>query len=152
MSSTIPGMNQQVVPDPTQMRRYLEQGLTQAQIVEQWEEDSGARVSRSAIGMAIGRYGLKSARPRERYMDTIPWKLNPEHQASPEARLLRFEARRRRGLELAERERVWLNGWLAELADDGKVVMYDPRTVEGFWYVARTDEDDDPVIRRPKED
>ena len=143
--------NQQVVPDPTQMRRYLAQGLSQREIAEQYEADTGIKVSRSAIGMAISRYGLKSSRPRDRYTDMIPWVLRPEHMHSAEARLLRFEGRRRRGLDLSDADLTWLNNWLAELDEDKKVVMYDERTPQGWWYVERTEDDDDPVIRRPVE-
>jgi hypothetical protein len=141
--------NQTVVPDPTQMRRYLDKGLTQSQIVEQWEKDSGTRASRSAIGMAISRYGMKSSRPRERYMDMIPWKLNPEHMHHPEARLLRLEGRVRRGLGLTDSELTWLRNWRRELDDKNAVIVYRPETDQGFWWVDRTDEDDD-IIRRPK--
>lgn len=143
-------MVEQRVPDATQMRRYLELGLSQSQIVEQWEKDSNVRVSRSAIGMAISRYGLKSSRPRERYMDTLPWKLNQEHYYHPDARLLRLEGRRRRGKSLTDKEQTWLNGWLKEIQDKEAVIIYRPETEQGFWWVPRTDEDDDPVIRRPE--
>lgn len=138
-----------IVPEKTQLRRYLDQGLTQKQIVEQYESDTGIKCSRSAIAMAISRYGLTSARPRDRYMDMLPWKLAAEHQYLPEARLLRFEARRRRGLDLTERERKWLTTWLKMLDDKQAVVTYDPRTTEGFFLIPRT-EDDDDIIRRPK--
>lgn len=140
--------NQTVVPDQTQMRRYLDEGLTQAQIVERWEKDSGLKASRSAIGMAISRYGLKSSRPRERYMDMIPWKLEPEHMNVPEARLLRLEGRVRRGKDLTPTELRWLRGWRNELEEKGAVIVYRPETEQGFWWVPRTDEDDD-IVRRP---
>lgn len=139
-----------IVPDSTQMRRYLDQGLSQRQIADAYEKDTGIKVSRSAIGMAIGRYGLKSSRPAERYMDMLPWDIAAEHQYLPEARLLRFEARRRRGLELADREMTWLGNWLTMLEEKNAVVTYDPRTKEGFWLVPRTPEDGADIIRRPK--
>lgn len=100
--------------------------------------------------MAISRYGLKSSRPRDRYMDMLPWRLAPEHQDHPDARLLRFEARRRRGLDLNDRELTWLSGWLKKLDDEQAVIVYRPETTEGFWWVERTDDDDD-LIRRPVE-
>lgn len=137
-----------IVPDKTQMRSYLKAGLSQKQIVEQYEKDTGIKVSRSAIAMAISRYGLKSSRPRERYMDMIPWDVAMEHQHLPEVRLLRFEARRRRGLDVSDTDMTWLNNWLIELDDKNAVVTYDARTDQGFWLVPRT-EDDDDIVRRP---
>lgn len=150
MSRTIASTMKEVVPDKAQLRKYLAAGLTQKQIVEQYEKDTGIKVSRSAIGMAISRYGLKSSRPRDRYMDMIPWQLSPAHQDHPDARLLRFEARRRRGLDLNDRELTWLSGWLKKLDDEQAVIVYRPETTEGFWWVERTDDDDD-LIRRPVE-
>lgn len=150
MSSSMDAMKT-IVPDPTQMRRYLELGLTQQQIVEQYEKDTGIRCGRSAIGMAISRYGLSSSRPRDRYMDMIPWKLEPEHQQHPDARLLRLEGRRRRGRDISERDLTWLTNWLTSLEEQNAVIIYRPETVEGFWFVPRTEEDDD-IIRRPDDE
>lgn len=139
-----------IVPDKTQMRSYLKAGLSQQQIAEQYEKDTGIRVSRSAIAMAISRYGLSSVRPRDRYMDMIPWQLKPEHQDHPDARLLRFEARRRRGLDLNDRELTWLTNWLDRIEHENAVIIYRPETTEGFWWLSRT-EDDTDIIRRPTE-
>ena len=137
-----------IVPDKTRMEAYLNRGLTQAQIAEQYEKDTGIRVSRAAIGMAIGRYGLESNKPRPRYEDMIPWKLNPEHLMATEARLLRFEARRRRGLDLSKKNLDYLNNWLDLLAEKNAVVDYDPDA--GFRWVERRPGEVD-IIRRPED-
>lgn len=148
MSGATFGGMQQIVPDKTQMRRYLDKGLSQAGIVEQYEEDTGIRVSRSAIAMAIGRYGLKSSRPRPRYMDTLPWKVEPEHRDHNDARMLRLEGRRRSGGSLTGKELRILEAWLDLLKERGAVIEYEPRTKKGFFWVPRTDADDD-IVRRP---
>lgn len=135
----------QVVPSKTEMREYLRRGLTQKQIAEI------AGCSRSAISMAIERYELKSARPRARYMDLLPWKVSNEHRMRAQARLLRLESRRRQGKAIGERDRVWLNNWLTWLDDQNAVVMYDPDTKPGFFYVPREESDDD-IVRRPPEE
>lgn len=139
-----------LVPDKTKLKSYLNKGMTQKQIVEQWEADSGIRVSRSAIAMAINRYGLESAKPRARYEDMLPWRVIEEHRMATEARLLRMEARRRRGLPLDQEQLTWLTHWREELDKANAVVTYDPNTVEGFFWVHREPTDDD-IIRRPKD-
>lgn len=138
--------HEQLVPDKTQMRRYLEQGLTQQKIVEAWERDSGIRVSRSAIAMAIQRYDLKSAHERRRYEELIPWEVSSEHVRQPQARLLRFEGRRRAGLPLTHAEETWLTNWKQELEDANAVVFYSPET--GFQYTERLPEHGDDLIDR----
>lgn len=138
-----------IVPDSNQMRRYLERGLSQAGIVEQYEEDTGIRVSRSAIAMAIGRYGLHSSRERPRYADTMPWKLLPEHRDHNDARMLRLEGRRRMGGSLTEKELRILEAWLDLLKERGAVITYEPKTRKGFFWVPKTGEDDD-IVRRPE--
>ena len=137
-----------IVPDKTQMEAYLRAGLSQAQIARQYEEDTGIRVSRAAIGMAINRYGLSSNKPSFRYEDLLPWHLKPEHTMHTEARLLRLEARRRRGLPLSETDLKWLDSWLKEMREQNAVVTYNPDTEDGFFWVERTAEDND-IIRRP---
>ena len=135
------------VPDATELRHYLERGLTQAQIAAEWEKETGVRVSRSAIGMAIARYGLESARPRPRYEDTLPWRVDSNHVMHNDARMLRLEGRRRRGLPLSDDEKRWLHGWREALEEARAVVTYNARTPEGFYWVHRKDSDDD-IIRR----
>ena len=138
--------NRTLVPDATTLRRYLDKGLSQAQIVDAWEEESGIRVSRSAIGMAISRRGLDSPRSAKRNMDLLPWVLKPEHRMATEARLLRLEGRRRRGEPLSARDLTWVSNWLEQLDRDHAVITYLPNTVQGFHRVARTRSDKD-IIR-----
>lgn len=133
--------NARRVPDADQMRAYLDKGLTHAQISDAWLKDSGVRVSRSTVSMAIARYGLKDHSPRAhmRHEDILPWKLEPEHVYKPEARLLRLEGRRRAGHQLREDESRWLENWKAELKDAGAVIHYDPDTPEGFHWALVSD-------------
>lgn len=142
-------MNTQIVPGATEMRRYLDQGLSQQKIADAWERDTGIRVTRAAIGMAISRYGLSSSASRDRYGDLIPWEVEPEHRQHKDLRLLRLEARRRRGKALTERELLWLTNWKNELRERNAVVHYDPLTPQGFWQIERQPGDDD-LIHRPE--
>lgn len=134
-------------PDKTQMEAYLSRGLTQQQIADQYEEDTGIRVTRSTIGMAIARYGLASNQKRERYDDLLPWRVSKDHAMDTEARLLRWEARRRRELPVPPDKVGWLDNWLKELDEKNAVVDYRPEL--GFVWVERT-EDDTDIVRRPR--
>jgi hypothetical protein len=137
------------VPNKTQMRRYLSRGLTQQEIVEAWEADSGYRVSRSAIAMAIERYDLKSAHPRPTYPDLLPWVIQVEHRNHIDARMLRLEGRRRSGQKLHKQEQRWLDQWKHELFEvRNAVVHYEKDTDEGFFWIPRTAEHGDDLIDR----
>lgn len=133
--------NARRVPDSDQLRAYLDRGLTHAEIAEAWLKDSGTRVSRSTVSMAVARFGLKDHSPRAhmRHSDLIPWKLEAEHVYRPEARLLRLEGRRRAGHALREDELRWVENWKQELSEAGAVIHYDPDTEDGFFWVDRTD-------------
>ena len=140
----------QIVPDETQMRRYVERGLTQQQIADQYEKDTGIRCSRAAIGMALARYDMTTSRPRPRHTDLLPWEVRQEHRMMNDARMLRFEARRRAGMELREKDRKALEGWLLRLKEQNAVVHYEPDTDKGWWWVPREPQDGRSIIRRPK--
>lgn len=142
------------VPDKNKLAGYLDRKMTQAQIVAAWEDESGMRVSRSAIAMAIERYGLKSANPRPTYHDMLPWRIATEHQMHHDARMLRLESQRRAGKELDERDARHLNAWLEQLADSNAVVHYERDTEEGFFWVSRNEVDVAPgeVIDRSNAD
>ena len=143
---TVTMANIQVAPTKNELEQMLRRGLTQQQIVAEWEEKTGTAVSRSAIAMAMKRYGLKSARPRPRHEDMLPWHVKDEHKNHIEARMLRMEGRRRKGLPLKEEDLRWLNNWRRQLDEAGAVVAYDPETDEGFFWIERKASDSD-IIR-----
>lgn len=140
--------NHRLVPDKAQMEAYLKRKLTQQQIVEEYEKDTGVRVSRSAVGLAIERYGLKSATTRARWDRLIPWQVKPEHRQAKEVRLLRLEARRGAGLPLTDRELLRLENWKRELAEANAVIHYHPGTDQGFFWVPRRE--GEYLIREPE--
>jgi hypothetical protein len=136
----------QLAPSKAELERYLREGLTQQQVADAWEEKTNIRVSRSTIGMAIARYGLEPPRTRQRYEETLPWRISMEHRMHNDARMLRAEARRRRGLALPEKTKRLLTKWRQALDEAEAVVVYDPDTAEGFHWVPRRESDDD-IIR-----
>jgi len=129
----------QKVPNKTELRRYLSKGLTQQRIVEAWAEDSGERVSRAAIAMAIERYGLKSAHSRPTYPHMLPWVVATEHLHHLDARMLRLEGRRQAGGKLHEDEQRWLEQWKRDLERNNAVVHYERDSAEGFYWIPRED-------------
>lgn len=133
------------VPDKATLQDYLSRGLTQQQIVAEWERETNVRVSRSAIGMAIARYELVSANPRPRYDDMLPWEIRTEHSTHYFAKMLRLEARRRRGETLNEEQLGRLDSWLRTVDEKDAVIYYDPETIEGFWLLQREPDDEDIV-------
>lgn len=135
------------MPDVETMQKYLSEGLTQKQIAERWEAESGQKIGRSAIAMAMRRYGLESNRPTPRYENVIPWTLAPEHRMSLDARILRLEARRREGKSLTDSEKRQLQGWRDRLTATSTVVTY--TQAEGFMWVPRRADDFD-IIRWPR--
>lgn len=136
-------------PDKTWLRLHAQAGMTQVQMVDAWERESGVRVSRSAIAMAMHRHGVQAAKPRPRYEDMLPWHVLDVHKYNSQARLLRLEGRRREGNKLNKKELQWLTTWRRELEAHNAVVMYDPDTEEGFHWVTRIESDDD-IVRRPQ--
>lgn len=139
-------------PDKTTLRRWLREGLTQQQIADRWADETGENCSRAAVGMAIARYGLKSANSIERYDDLIPWRVKSVHSMNRHVRHLRWLSRRRRGLGLSDEESRRLDAWLQKLETSNAVVHYDPDTPQGFWLVHREPSDGDDPIRRPEEE
>lgn len=135
-------------PDKSWLRRHAQAGMTQQQMVNAWEKESGVRVSRSAIAMAMRRQEVEAANPRPRYEDMLPWHVLDAHKYNTQARLLRLEGRRRQGRSLNSKELQWLTTWRRELEAHNAVVIYDPETEEGFHWVTRLDSDQD-IIRRP---
>lgn len=135
-------------PDKSALRQYLDRGLTQQQIVEEWERKTGVRVSRSAIGMAIARFGLESAHPRRRFEDTVPWTVRAIHRNSYDLRMLRLEHKHRHRQKLTDEEQKRLKSWRKALdtprpgAPLGAAIFYNPNTRVGFFWVPREKPDD----------
>lgn len=124
-----------IVPNKTILSRWLEEGLTQAQMASRVEEETGNRVSRSAIAAAMVRYGLAGDTPR--YDDLIPWRVAPEHATAYPLRMLRLLGRSQENVRLAPREQDMLDTWLESLDENKSIVAYDPNDPAGigFYYI-----------------
>lgn len=136
-------------PDKTTFQQWLAEGLTHQQMADRVYEQTGHRVTRAAVTVALMSYGLTSTKPR--YKDTIPWRVKVEHAKTYPIRMLRLLGKRRAGVELPEDDDRLLDGWLEHLDREGLIVAYDPDDDLGVHYVDvsyRDHEDDGIPIRK----
>jgi hypothetical protein len=141
------------VPDKETLTRWwVDEGLTRQEIVDRQFEETGLKPTVQAISMAVSRYGLPAK--RNRWDDLLPWRIKTEHVSLSEAKLLRLAGRRKAGLKNRPNLEKWLDGWLAELEEQGRpVVAYYADLAEPFQYHPRVPEDGDgewDLIRKPE--
>lgn len=138
-----------ILPDDKTLKRWVDLGMTHADIAEEVQRITGEQVSRSSVSAALSRAGL--TRPTSRYTDELPWRVKVSHVTQYPARMLRLLGRRRAGLDLTEAEDDRLDSWLETLEDDGLVVAYCPDK-SGFLYVEANEVGDGaggiPIRRR----
>ncbi len=139
-----------VLPDKTELRQMRDQGMTHQQIADEVFRRTGYKVTRNAVTVALQRHGL--AEKPVRYSEEIPWRVKERHERNYALAMLRAYARRNRGIKLNIDQRQRLDSWLAQLAENDRVVTYRPDSPDGFYYVPRLPEDGDGIIRRPAED
>lgn len=133
-----------ISPTEKELEELLRLGYTHEQIVEKVYEETGVRLSRSTISVAIGRAGLQT---QNRYTEEIPWKVATKYLRAYPAKMLRLLGRRRAGLELSEVEDHRLDAWLAKLEKENAVVVYDPS--RGFGYAERVASDPKDIPIHP---
>lgn len=139
-------MGAKVLPD-SEVEQLLRQGKTDEQVVEYLAKHHHISITRSAVGMWRKRRGIPRVIPR--YDDLIPWQVKVEHAGMYIPRMLRLEARQRRGKELQLKDRQRVEAFKRKLDDQDAVVHYDPDTEQGWWFVRRRPGIDTDIIRRP---
>jgi len=134
-------------PDKTTMARWLDEGLTHQQIADRVYEQTGVQVTRSAVSVACMSYGLTV--PKNRYKDTVPWRVRVEHGKAYPVRMLRLLGRRRKGKDLDPVQKGQLDAWLRHLSEEQVIVAYDPDSDLGLFYIDAKwkDHDGDAPIR-----
>ena len=138
----------QTTIDKATLKRYVQLGLTQEEMVTRFYEETGETRGRAAFAVAMSRYGVKSIkRPRPRYTETLPWRVKAEHANQYPARMLRALGRREAGAKLPQAEAKRLDSWLKDLDEDNAVIHYDPDTPQGFWRVARPKNNDGYILK-----
>ena len=121
-----------MLPPASDLARMVKAGLTHQQIADRINEETGQRVSRSTVSVALSRAGL--TKDAMRYKQELPWKVKAEHLTQYPARMLRLMGRRRALIDLTDEEAERLEAWLEGLAEKGLVVAYAPDP-DGFIYV-----------------
>ena len=135
------------VPSDSTLAKWREQGLTLNEMVYRIEADTGHRVARSTVASALSRAGLTN---RIRYDDDIPWpRVKLEHNRHYALTMLRYLARRNRGLPMNDNQEERLDSWLERLKEEKAVVTYRPDSPDGFYYIPWKKSDGDGVVRRP---
>lgn len=107
--------------------------MTHKEIAALVTRETGYPVSRSSVSAALHRAG--EAQQAKRYPEELPWVVREEHQTHYAARMLRLLGRRRRGIANSAESDARLDAWLRQLETAGAVVVYEPETIDGFFYV-----------------
>jgi hypothetical protein len=123
-----------ILPDVRRLLELKQRGLNYQEIAAWLEEHEGVKVSRMSVASAISRAGKSNPRPR--YDKHLPWKVKARHGQHYAAKMLRLLGRRDHGLSLTDEQNERLDNWLNRRLKNGRlVVVYDPRTPEGFYLI-----------------
>lgn len=149
-------MPKKILPE-SEMRRWLRQGKSNAEIVRLLDEQHNIRVTRQAVSVWKKRAGLEMD-GRYRQPRALPWRVKPEHRQLEPARAIRIQARLDRGqkvdpTELArlERAKEHLRRIAAEQGwQTGAVFHYEEDTPQGWFVVPRRPEGDGVLTRTPQ--
>lgn len=131
----------------TKLRSLFSAGLTYDDIAEANLRSEGWRPSRSAVKRKYEAMGMPPRRPSHR--ELIPWRIDPQHNASLVRHMLQAESRARNHHSLSETDRTLVARLHEILFGRGTlmIVTYHPEV--GFAFVLRDDSDED-IIRGPK--
>lgn len=136
------------IVDEDEVLRWFEDGRTYAWMAEEYRRRYDIDTVPSMWGNFRRRKGL--GRRLERNDDLIPWAVEKRHRWAYPLMMLRTEARRRAGMEVADGMLDRLERWLVRRQAEETVVHYDPATEDGFSYVARRADVDADLIRMPE--
>jgi hypothetical protein len=133
------------IVDQAEVLRWFEEGRPYPWMVAEYLRKYNVKTSVSMWSEFRSRNGLDRRNVQDH--ELVPWRLDPEHQMSYVAVMLRTEARRRAGADLAGDYLSRVTSWVDGLRERDVVIDYDP--ARGFFEVPRRDDDTD-IIRAPK--
>jgi len=122
------------LPPEAELRRFMEEGRTHAEIRVECERVAGRRFANATTSAMLSRASM-TTKEGHRYFESIPWRIRPEHATEYAARMLRLLGRRRTGVPLSDDDTAHLDSWLGMLERERLVVAYRPDAEEGFRYV-----------------
>lgn len=139
----------QILPSAQEMMKMVEKGWTHQQIADWVYEQTGEKVTRGSVSVALSRAGY--ATEKHRYAEEIPWRLTGKDLKAYPIRMLRLLGRRRAGEPLSEDDTKRLDSWLDQLKRENAVVAYVLDEVPHVIYVPREagDPRDIPIRRQP---
>lgn len=129
-----------ILPDADTLGTLRREGKTYQEIADRYG------VSRAAVHVALTRSNLIET-PRPRYDREIPWTVKVGFSNAYPLAMLRISARRNAGLAVRADKARYLDNWVSMLQAENAVVAYSPS--KGFYYVARRDNIDTGLIRKP---
>lgn len=133
------------LPPRQELEKWLDEGLTHAQIVERIKDEYDQDVTLSTVSSGLSRMGLTD---RVRYDDFIPWgRISVDHNTAYQLQMLRIGARLNKGLPVEPKTAARYERWKEELDAKNLCIHYDYSSVDGFHYVARRPEDG--LVRKP---
>ena len=135
------------IVDEQEVLRWVEEGRPYWWMSQQYREKYSIETVPTLWSNFRRRRGLPARQHHDENL--MPWRVKEAHQFHYLLRMLRCEARVRRGQDLRPKDVVGHRNFLALLAEESAVVAYDPDTAEGFRVVPREEGDDD-LIRRPR--
>ena len=138
-------MGARKIVDEGEVVRWFAEGRTYAWMQQEYRRKYDIDTVPSMWGNFRRRKGLD--RRLERNDDLIPWAVEKQHRWAYPLMMLRTEARRRAGMEIAGSMRGRLDRWLAQMRRNDTVVHYDPMAGEGFLVVPRRPGIDTDLIR-----
>src|SRR5688500_3359250 len=94
----------QQLPDRTTLAAWVAEDLSYREMADRLYETTGQVVTIQAFAQALKRYGLIKEPRQVRHDDLLPWVVTPRHTRLVGAKMLRLEARRRKGMPVSEKD------------------------------------------------
>lgn len=117
------------IQDQAEVRRWFKEGVKLEDMVARYWSKYRIVITKAAFSNLRLRNGWEDLRRHQRGSELLPWReILPEHGGSYDLANLRFEARRRAGLEMRETDRQRLKSWKRELHQSNRVVAYTPES------------------------
>ena len=123
-----------ILPPTQEIEKLVDKGLTHKQIAERLTEELGVRIAPSTVSADLLRHG-KTKSTVQRYDETVPWRVKPQHTNEYPVRMLRLLGRRLENNPMDDVDARRLASWMAKLVEERLVVGYCPDGTPGFRYI-----------------